>query len=117
MISSVIRKAFGKRIRQLRRIRSWSQEELAARAGISQKSLSAIERGDRNITFNGILKIAEGLKVEMCQLFFFQYPGLKPKSEIASEEIFKFMNTASAQKKELVYSIIQTIFNFQDEQK
>ena len=42
-----IQKKFGKRVRELRRAKSLSQEELAFRAGVHRTYLGGIERGER----------------------------------------------------------------------
>lgn len=49
--------AIGKRIRQVRKAKGWSQDELARKAGISMSFLGHIERGSRIMsleTFAGI---------------------------------------------------------------
>ena len=40
--------AFGRRVRELRKVRGFSQEELAHRADIHWTYLGGIERGERN---------------------------------------------------------------------
>ena len=52
---------FGKRVRELRKERGWSQEEFADRCGI--------ERGVRNPTLEVIGMISSGLNVEIYILF------------------------------------------------
>ena len=81
---------------------------------MSQKSVGAIERGERNITFNGMFKISKGLGVETYQLFFFQYPGLKPKADLAVEEVLSQFKTASPDRKELIFDIISAVLSHQE---
>lgn len=52
----------GMRIRQLRKARGWSQEELARKSGISMSFLGHIERGSRIMsmeTFASICRVLE----------------------------------------------------------
>ena len=59
---------FGLRIKELRHI---SQEELSFRSGLSKNYISDVERGTRNISLKAISKLADGLKVEVKELFNF----------------------------------------------
>lgn len=60
---------FGKRIRQLRLKRGWTQENLAERAGRHWTYIGGIERGERNVTLAVIADIARALGVEIQTLF------------------------------------------------
>lgn len=60
---------FGKRVRELRKERGWSQEEFADRCGLDRTYISGIERGVRNPTLEIIGMISSGLNVEICILF------------------------------------------------
>ena len=60
---------FGKRVRELRKERGWSQEEFADRCGLDRTYVSGIERGIRNPTLQIIGIIAEALNVKICALF------------------------------------------------
>jgi transcriptional regulator with XRE-family HTH domain len=46
-----------------------SQEELAARAGLSKNFLSAMERGEKSYTMRTLEKYLQGLGLEMAELF------------------------------------------------
>ncbi|HCD5026487.1 TPA: helix-turn-helix transcriptional regulator, partial [Enterobacter hormaechei] len=52
---------FGKRVRELRKERGWSQEEFADRCGLDRTYVSGIERGVRNPTLEVIGMISSGL--------------------------------------------------------
>ena len=73
-------KELGTRIRQLRKIKGWTQEVLAEKAGMDYKYLGAIERGEKNLTLANVEKIAKGLGVEVYQLFLFSLKGMQPES-------------------------------------
>lgn len=59
---------FGKRVRQLREQQGLSQEALADRCGVHWTFLGQVERGQRSIRLDNILKIAAGLSVRPGEL-------------------------------------------------
>lgn len=60
--------ALGKAIRQLRRKRGLTQEALAADAGLTGRTLSAIETGNANPTWATVRDIAAALGVPVSVL-------------------------------------------------
>jgi transcriptional regulator with XRE-family HTH domain len=63
------RALFGKRVRELRVKRKWSQERLAEESGLHATYISGIERGKRNVGMENVVKLARALKVDVGQLF------------------------------------------------
>jgi len=64
-----VRELLGKRIHYFRKQRQLSQAALAEKADISVAFLSKIERGIKYPTSETISGIANGLEVELCDLF------------------------------------------------
>jgi len=64
-----IQKQLGSRIRDLRKKRGWTQEQLAAVAGRHWTYIGGIERGERNITVEVVGDIARALDVNVEELF------------------------------------------------
>ena len=60
---------FGRRVRAERERLGVSQEELAERAGILRTYLGGVERGERNIGFLNVLRIARALAISPGALF------------------------------------------------
>lgn len=60
---------FGNRVRELRNLKSFSQEELAYRANLHRTYIGMIERAEKNVTLINIQKIAKALNVEIKYLF------------------------------------------------
>jgi DNA-binding XRE family transcriptional regulator/DNA-binding CsgD family transcriptional regulator len=52
---------FGARLRQLRQAAALTQEELAHQAGLHWTYVGQIERGERNLTYKNLLRLAHGL--------------------------------------------------------
>lgn len=61
----------GKKIAEIRKKRDVTQEELAAMAKLNRAYVGYIERGERNPSIQTIEKIADVLKVEIHELFYF----------------------------------------------
>ena len=57
-----------KRIRALRVAQGWSLEELAARAQLSQSTLSRIENGQRRLALDQLVTLARALDTSLDQL-------------------------------------------------
>lgn len=62
------KKAFGKRLSQLRKTKGWSQEKLALESGIARSYLGGVERGQRNIALVNICKLATTLRIRVSHL-------------------------------------------------
>lgn len=63
---------FGNRIRELRKERSWSQEELAAQANFHRTYIGMIERGERNISLQNIERFSEVFGMSIDNLLKFK---------------------------------------------
>jgi len=64
-----VRKAFGKRVRDLRKAKGFSQESFADAVGLHRTYIGAIERGEQNVSLDNIERIAKALKVKLAVLF------------------------------------------------
>ena len=62
------RRILARNLRRLRRQRGWSQEQLAARAGLHRTYVGAVERGERNIGLDNIGRLAWALDVSPAAL-------------------------------------------------
>jgi len=60
--------ALGQAIRELRQAAGLSQEELADRCGMHRTYVGGIERGERNVSFRNLLRLAAALDVRASQL-------------------------------------------------
>lgn len=70
-----MRANFGKRLRQIRRHKDLTQEQLAEAIGVSMAFVSNMERGVNAPSFETVEKLAEVLGVEVGE--FFQFPKEK----------------------------------------
>jgi transcriptional regulator with XRE-family HTH domain len=67
-VSRVIKLAVGATIRNLRVRAGCSQELLAEKAGLHRTYVGGVERGERNVSLENIVRIARALKVKPSQL-------------------------------------------------
>lgn len=57
----------GKQIRELRRSKGLSQEQLALQAEVDRSYVGGIERGERNVSFLTLVKIANCLECDIAK--------------------------------------------------
>lgn len=60
---------FGEIVREIRKERGLSQEELAHRAGVHRTYIGMIERAEKNITLINIDRIAKALEIKIGKIF------------------------------------------------
>lgn len=63
------RQRLGERVKQLRMLRGLTQEQLAERVGNSPDHIGRVERGEKNVTIEILLSIAQQLSVHSRELF------------------------------------------------
>ncbi len=84
----------GGKIQSIREKNGITQDQLGERAGINAKYVSAIERGQKNLTVLTLEKIAKGLDVELFELLILPIE-LEPKQR-ASKAIESLVKHADA---------------------
>ncbi len=65
---SEIQQQLGQTLRDLRLAHSWTQEELAERAGVHPHYVSDIERGKRNVAIVNLTYLADALGMSAAEL-------------------------------------------------
>ena len=58
----------GIRIRHARKAQGWTQEDLADKADIDRSYIGGVERGERNVTFTMLCKIADAFSCDVASL-------------------------------------------------
>lgn len=65
----MVAKTLGRRIRQLRKAKGWSQERLADESGMHRTYMWGIEQGVRNPSVRHLTQVADALNVPIAGLF------------------------------------------------
>ena len=58
----------GKKVRELRTAKGWTQEKLEEHSGLDRTYISDIERGVRNPSLKSLEKLAKALKIKVSDL-------------------------------------------------
>ncbi len=105
-------KNLGERIRFLRKERNLSQETLGELADIHTKYIGAIERGEKNVTIESLVKVTSGLGITMDELFRHLAPMEK---EDDLNKIVELLSNRSAEDKALALKLIAAVFEWEKE--
>jgi transcriptional regulator with XRE-family HTH domain len=65
---SAVHVAFGAVLRLARRERGFTQETFARHVGLDRSYVGAIERGEFNVSFGTLMKLADGLDMRLSEL-------------------------------------------------
>lgn len=98
------KKLLGKRIKELRKLKNLTQENLAELINIETSSLSAIESGRHFPSLLTLEKIAQNLNVELKVLF--DYKQLQSTQEL-KESIINNIDKLDGKKLSLIYKFIE----------
>jgi XRE family transcriptional regulator, regulator of sulfur utilization len=112
--TKVIAKKLGERIRVLRVEKGLSQEQLGERSGLHTNYIGQVERGEKNVTIESLLKIARSLEIPLEQLFHSVDP-LDRKNEIG--QIVMMLSERPVSDHALVLALMKTVFAWEDEKR
>jgi len=96
----------GARIKELRKAKRLSQDQLSEKINIDPKHLSRIEVGKSYPSLDTLEKIAQALGVEMKDLFEFMHHA---KSKKPLDDITKLIKEADEEKLKLIFKIIRAV--------
>ena len=99
-------KKLGLRIKELRKKRNLTQEELGESSEMNSKHLSEIERGIVNISVQSLAKIAESLDVPLLVLLEVEHQKSKEELE---QEITKMVSSSTHDQTQLIHRIVSDI--------
>lgn len=67
-MDTIVLQVLGSRIRERRKEKGWTQEELADIADIDRSYIGGVERGERNLTFSVLCQICQALHCDVAAL-------------------------------------------------
>jgi len=82
-----IQELVGARVRELRKARGWTLEELAEKAEKHYTYIGGMERGDRNVTLEVLQAVATALDVPLKELFSLEPHPLEVKLNASANDI------------------------------
>lgn len=97
---------FGARIREIRKARGLSQDQLAEVIGIDQKHMSRIELGKSYPSLDRLMRIAEALQVPLPGLFEFMHLESPEAQTRSIEEMLKGLDDES---RATAYKVIRAV--------
>lgn len=66
---TITHKKLGEKIKQLRKERSMTQEDLAFKVEVDRSYMGFVERGEKNPTLDKLMKIAKAFNISLSELF------------------------------------------------
>jgi transcriptional regulator with XRE-family HTH domain len=106
-----VKRLVGDRIRQLRKERGLSQEQLAAESDLHCTHIGSIERGQKNWSIDTLIKITKGLNVEIGDLFNFPMPPADAKK--MKKSLIEDINTSSPEAIKIVSDLLKSLKSLQ----
>jgi transcriptional regulator with XRE-family HTH domain len=79
-ISERLLRALGQRIRELRTEHGYSQEGFADACGVHRTFMGTVERGESNLSFSNIARVATTLGITLSTLF----QGLESRASVTN---------------------------------
>ncbi len=105
-----LQKKFGARIKEIRKSKKLTQENLAEIVGMDIPNLSNIERGKKFVSAQTLSKIAKALEVSEKDLFDFEH--IINKQTLVDNIIFLIKNSELSEL-EYIYKIIVNLKQFE----
>ncbi len=114
MAEPTIQERVGARVRELRKKRGWTLEDLAERADKHYTYIGGLERGDRNVTVEVLAAVAGALQVPIHELFRLTRHPLETKLSASAQDILSaiergFRATIDAKGKLAEYFLYQQL--------
>lgn len=101
----------GRRIREERLRLSLTQETLAEDVELTTAYIGQVERGERNLTLENLIKVANRLGVTVDYLLSDSVNADKDTTVI---QLSQLLNGRTLNEKELAFSLIKTLFDHLD---
>lgn len=99
-------KLIGARIKELRRLRNFSQDQLSEKIGVDSKHLSRIELGKSFSSLETLEGIASVLQVELKDLFDFSH---LEAAEVDKKQIAELLEGLNQEKLRLIYKVVKSL--------
>lgn len=99
----------GRKLRQFRQKKGYSQETLADRAGLHPTYIGQVERGEKNITVETLAKITTALGIPISSVFDDVLSNLMPSAENYPLRAYELFSSLSEKDQRRLYDILSQI--------
>jgi transcriptional regulator with XRE-family HTH domain len=99
----------GDRVREIRKSKGISQEELGDRSSLHYTYIGKVERGEKNITLESLVKITKALEISLEELFSIVDPN-RNKSNL-NQQILGLFSSKSIKEQEQLLKMIEIVDN------
>lgn len=99
-----LEKQLGNRIKTLRKLRGWTQENLAEQAKVSVQHVGEIERGDGNPTLQSLERLSKGFGITVSQLLTVEDPD--QETELLRDQICETVQEMPTAELKLLQGVI-----------
>lgn len=106
---SILKTNFGKRVKELRKSRGLTQEQLALLVDIEPPNISKLENGNHFPLPDNIEKIARALNVYIKDLFDFDHYNSK---QVLLDKINVYLQNADTKEIEFIYKMIENLHQY-----
>ncbi|GIP55326.1 MULTISPECIES: helix-turn-helix domain-containing protein [Paenibacillus] len=104
--------ALGRRLRQERHKMNWTQEKLAEKVEVSDAYIGQIERGERSLSLETLVKLANQLGVTVDYLL---HDSIEITDDRFMNQIRQIMLSRSPKEKQLALDVIKLMFAHLDD--
>jgi len=98
----------GNKIKELRKKRGLTQEELAWKSAISLNFLGQIERGQKKPSIETLRNISDTLEINPSS-FFEEISYIPPEEDLLVKKIRSLLRESSEEEKKIIYRIVKSI--------
>lgn len=112
-----ISKLVGERIRNIRKERGHSQEELAHLASMHPTYIGQLERAEKNITLESLVKLASALDITLEELFKQIQPSPKAPTSYTLSEIVTMLQSRNLNDLKYIKNHLEQMFDWKDAKK
>ena len=99
-------KAIGRRIRDKRMFKNFSQAELASKIGVSNPHISNIERGRTKVSLQTLVDIANALDITLDEIMC---DNVTEAKGIYIKDIAEEINTCNSEDMKIVFDVVKTL--------
>lgn len=104
---------FGKRLRELRKVREWTQEDLENRSGVSAQMISHFETGTRqSASADNLVSLARALG---CSVDYLLGQTNEPElTDPRARAVFRRLSQASGKTMEQALRVVETLLDSEE---